>query len=165
MDSQVFRDFSAVMDGSLRSSRCTLLSSACKTHANHILSRLPPYAISELVSYRQSTDTDMKQQDFNKQIRDLKEGKIDALAAKASHPTVFAEMLHGNLPPEEKKDRRLRDEAQLIISAGVATTGWSMSVCTSYLLSNPEFLAKLREDLVSAIPGQFNSSNPTENLE
>lgn len=105
-----------------------------------------------------------KTKDFGRQIRDLKQGKIDALAAKADHPTVFSEMLKGDLPPAEKKDRRLQDEAQLIIGAGLSTTGWALSVATYYILSNPEVLAKLRKELKDAIP-EIDRSNPTAALE
>ncbi|KAK5054451.1 hypothetical protein LTR84_001341 [Exophiala bonariae] len=104
------------------------------------------------------------QRDFAKQIVDLKSGKIDTLAEKASQGTVFSELLHGDLPPSQKSDLRLQDEAQLIIGAGLATTGWTLSVATFYLLSNPSVLARLQNELKEAIP-TADKSDPTANLE
>ena len=37
--------------------------------------------------------------------------------------TIFQGILESSLPPEEKTDRRLADEAQLVIFAGEGTTG------------------------------------------
>lgn len=76
----------------------------------------------------------------------------------ANDVTVFSELLHGDLPPTEKTDKRVQDEAQLIIGAGLATTGWTLSVGTYYLLSNPDVLARLRRELEDSIPGP---SGPT----
>ncbi len=103
-------------------------------------------------------------QDFAKQITDLKAGKIDALAAKSEHATVFSELLRGDLPLVEKSNLRLQDEAQLIIGAGLATTGWTLSVATFYILSNPSVLDRLRKELKEAIPS-INESDPTAQLE
>jgi cytochrome P450 len=103
-------------------------------------------------------------QDFAKQIVNLKSGKIDTLAEKASHSTVFSELLHGDLPASQKSNLRLQDEAQLIIGAGLATTGWTLSVATFYLLSNPSVLARLQKELKDAIPTK-DQSDPTANLE
>jgi cytochrome P450 len=103
-------------------------------------------------------------QDFGKQIRDLKSGKTNAQKTGTDHPTVFYEMIHGDLPAEEIADRRLQDEAQLIIGAGLATTGWALSVGTVHLLSNPKVLARLRSELEQAIPNG-DPSNPDAKLE
>jgi cytochrome P450 len=94
----------------------------------------------------------------------LKAGKIDALAAKTDHTTVFSELLRGDLPPSEKSDRRLQDEAQLIIGAGLATTGWTLSVATFYILRNPSVLGRLRKELEEAVPNT-DESDPSAPLE
>jgi cytochrome P450 len=91
-------------------------------------------------------------QDFGRQIRDVKKGKTNGDNPKAEHQTVFSELIHGDLPPHEKADRRLQDEAQLIISAGFETTAWALSVATFYILRNPKVLARLRAELKQAIP-------------
>lgn len=82
----------------------------------------------------------------------MKQGKMDEVIAKASHPTVLQELISSNLPPSEKETRRLQDEAQLVVAAGVTTTGWALSVATFHLLSNPDVLSKLRAELEDAIP-------------
>ncbi|KIW83157.1 hypothetical protein Z517_02401 [Fonsecaea pedrosoi CBS 271.37] len=104
------------------------------------------------------------QRDFAKQIVDLKAGRIDALAEKSEHPTVFSELLRGDLPASEKSDRRLQDEAQLIIGAGLSTTGWTLSVATFYILSDTNVLGRLRKELEEAIP-DVNEADPSAPLE
>lgn len=88
-------------------------------------------------------------QDFGTQIRDIKASQE---SAKASKPTVLSDLIKGSLPATEKADRRLQDEAQLIIGAGLATTGWTLSVGTFYLLANPKVLSRLQQELTNAIP-------------
>ena len=82
----------------------------------------------------------------------MKEGKMDTQIAKSAHPTVFQELISGTLPTSEKETLRLQDEAQLVVAAGVTTTGWALSVAAFHLLSNPPVLARLQEELSSAIP-------------
>lgn len=69
-----------------------------------------------------------------------------------SHPTVFHDILDSDLPAKEKKDEGLWQEAQIICIAGTETTAWTLSVITFYLLSNPNILQKLREELQTAMP-------------
>jgi cytochrome P450 len=51
-----------------------------------------------------------------------------------------------------------------VIGAGLATTGWALTVGTFYLLSNPKVLARLRRELDEAIPAR-NPENPSGALE
>jgi cytochrome P450 len=67
-------------------------------------------------------------------------------------PTVITELLQSGLPSEQKADRRIRDEVQLIVGAGLSTTGWTMSVGTYYLATNSRILARLRKELDEKIP-------------
>ncbi|KIX97625.1 uncharacterized protein Z520_06403 [Fonsecaea multimorphosa CBS 102226] len=92
------------------------------------------------------------QADFRKQITAMKEGKMDDLMKKAGHPTVFQELISGSMPASEKETLRLQDEAQLVVAAGVTTTGWALTTATFHLVNNPNTLAKLRAELESAIP-------------
>ncbi|PGH12815.1 hypothetical protein AJ79_04039 [Helicocarpus griseus UAMH5409] len=100
------------------------------------------------------------QDDFGAAIKKMKREKPDATA----HATVFSELLNGDLPPKEKADKRLQDEAQLIIGAGLATTGWTLSVGTYFLLSNPKVLARLQEELGESIP-ELSHEDPTKGLD
>jgi len=82
----------------------------------------------------------------------MKQGQMDTVLKSSSHPTVFQELISGSLPDSEKETRRLQDEAQLVVAAGVTTTGWALTTGTFHLLNNPSTLAKLRNELVSALP-------------
>ncbi|KAL3477617.1 cytochrome P450 [Aspergillus californicus] len=104
------------------------------------------------------------QNDFGQQIRDVKASIASSTVSKNDKPTVFSELIKGDLPEQEKADHRLQDEAQLVIGAGLTTTGWSLSVGTFYLLSNPQVLARLRRELDKAIP-EYNPEHPTAGLE
>lgn len=73
-------------------------------------------------------------------------------AAKETHPTIFAELLESNLPPQEKSIPRLGDEAQLMLGAGIETVGWSFAVITFHVLNNPNIFVKLRTELEEALP-------------
>lgn len=42
----------------------------------------------------------------------------------AAHPTIFHELLQGDLPEEEKELDRLWAEGQLVVGAGTETTAW-----------------------------------------
>lgn len=66
--------------------------------------------------------------------------------------TVFDSILDSDLPEHEKETERLWQEAQVICIAGTETTAWALSVITFYLLSNPEVLRTLRDELESAMP-------------
>ena len=81
----------------------------------------------------------------------MKEGKNEAVK-KSSIPTVFQELLNSNLPAEEKDTLRLNDEAQLVVAAGVTTTGWALSVASFHIINNPSIFRRLRKELDEAIP-------------
>jgi len=69
-----------------------------------------------------------------------------------AEPTIFHEMMKSDLSDEDKKDRRLGDEAQTVIGAGLSTTAWALSCASFYVIDNPPVLAKLRKELIAAIP-------------
>ncbi|OCK79946.1 cytochrome P450 [Lepidopterella palustris CBS 459.81] len=76
----------------------------------------------------------------------------DNPSKSASHPTVMNEVLQSDLPPQEKTVRRLIDEAQTVLGAGVMTTAVALSSACFYIISNPKIEQKLREELYAAIP-------------
>lgn len=82
----------------------------------------------------------------------MKQGKMDEKLAKSTHPTVFQELISGTLPASEKETLRLQDEAQLVVAAGVTTTGWALSTATFHMTKNPAVLKKLRNELETALP-------------
>lgn len=113
-----------------------LLSSRCKQYAYTITERL------ETNRY----------QDFREQIKAMKAGQMDEVLKKSQHPTVFQELITGSLPTPEKETRRLQDEAQLVVAAGVTTTGWALSVAAYHIINNPPVFQKLRAELEKALP-------------
>ncbi|CRG92056.1 Sterol 26-hydroxylase, mitochondrial [Talaromyces islandicus] len=105
------------------------------------------------------------QNDFGRQIRQMKATLSSTLSpAKGGKDvddtslTVITELLQSNLPNEQKADRRVQDEVQLIVGAGVSTTGWTLSVGTYYLVANPRVLACLCKELDNAIPASNSAS-------
>ena len=82
----------------------------------------------------------------------MKDGNMDDILKKSQHPTVFQELIEGTLPPSEKETLRLQDEAQLVVAAGVTTTGWALSTAAFHIINNPPIFRKLREELEQALP-------------
>ena len=82
----------------------------------------------------------------------MKAGQLDEVLKKSKHPTVFQELISGSLPASEKETRRLQDEAQLVVAAGVTTTGWALSTAAFHIINRPTIFRKLREELISALP-------------
>jgi len=91
------------------------------------------------------------QKDLRVKIAKIINGE-DQASTKAQHPTIFHELLESDLPPQEKSIRRLADEAQLMIGAGLETTAWALTTLSYHLISNPSILKKLRTELEQAIP-------------
>ncbi|KAI1630610.1 cytochrome P450 [Biscogniauxia mediterranea] len=65
--------------------------------------------------------------------------------------TVFGELLNAPLPPSEKSMVRLTDEAAAVLGAGTETASWTLSVITYHLLTQPETLSKLTQELRGVI--------------
>ncbi|KAF1815265.1 putative cytochrome P450 [Eremomyces bilateralis CBS 781.70] len=87
------------------------------------------------------------EQDCHQQVKDA-----HARLAKPDrvYYTVIDELLHADLPPEEKRDDRLFLEAVVLINAATETTSWNLSLATFYLLHQPHTLATLRQELLTA---------------
>ncbi|KAF5531585.1 cytochrome P450 oxidoreductase [Fusarium mexicanum] len=66
-------------------------------------------------------------------------------------PTIFADLLQSELDDSEKKQDRLVEEAVTIVNAGTETTSWALAVITYFLLSQPETLAKLQDELKQVV--------------
>ncbi|KUJ11165.1 cytochrome P450 [Mollisia scopiformis] len=67
-----------------------------------------------------------------------------------NHATIFSEILQSKRPPQENSKERLFNEAQTVVSAGVETTAWTMSVTFFHLLNNPEIMQKLNKEIEEA---------------
>lgn len=83
--------------------------------------------------------------------------KDDKTSGESSSTTIFDSILDSDLPESEKETERLWEEAQVACIAGTETTAWTLSVLIFYLLSNPNVMWKLRDELEDAIPNVSNS--------
>ncbi|CAI6310738.1 unnamed protein product [Periconia digitata] len=67
--------------------------------------------------------------------------------------TIFHEILESkHLPPEDKTQRRLEDEALIVVGGGVETTAYALVVATYHIINTPHIYARLHADLVAAFP-------------
>lgn len=90
------------------------------------------------------------QRDIFKQIDNIQAATYDN-HLKVSHDTIFHEILNSKLPPEERTSTRLWQDGQVTVIAGTLTTAWALSVVTYHLLTTPQVLKKLKEELATAI--------------
>jgi cytochrome P450 len=68
------------------------------------------------------------------------------------HPTIFHAILDSKIPANEKTAERLSEDAQVVVMAGTLTTASTLELITFWLLSRPDVLLKLKEELQTAIP-------------
>ncbi|GKT93880.1 cytochrome P450 oxidoreductase [Colletotrichum tofieldiae] len=66
-------------------------------------------------------------------------------------PTVFGSLLESDLESVEKGSLRLADEAAAVVGAGTETTSWALAVITYHLLTKPQLLEKLQDELKSVV--------------
>jgi cytochrome P450 len=66
--------------------------------------------------------------------------------------SLFMALLESDLPAAELSTKRLQQEALTITTGGMETTMYTLSRACYYVLSNPHIHAKLRAELVAAIP-------------
>ena len=78
--------------------------------------------------------------------------KGEKVGQKEARPNVFDHLFLSNLPPQEQTLSHLTQEGVIVIGAGSDTTGVALTVTTFHILSNPNVLSKLQEELTTAIP-------------
>lgn len=66
-------------------------------------------------------------------------------------PTIIQTALASDLRPEDKTHQALMDRALVVLSAGAETTSWALTVMIYNLLSHPDVLERLTEELKEAI--------------
>lgn len=71
------------------------------------------------------------------------------------HRTIFNDIFNSDLPLKEKSDARLYGDGRTVIVAGTLTTSWALCVAVFYLLSQPETLRKLKDELRTVLQGPF----------
>ncbi|KAK5046635.1 hypothetical protein LTR84_007396 [Exophiala bonariae] len=83
--------------------------------------------------------------DYNSSNRDSLDKPV---ALNKQHRTIFYDILNSQvLPPEEKTVERLADEAFGVVIAGGDTVGRVLANLFYYLHANPDWLAKLRQEI------------------
>ncbi|KAK7227647.1 hypothetical protein V2G26_015650 [Clonostachys chloroleuca] len=70
----------------------------------------------------------------------------------ASSPRIFTEIMNSPIPDEEKTIYRLSGEGWSLVTAGSETTASTLCAITYFLLSQPEKLARLMEELKDEDP-------------
>ena len=97
--------------------------------------------------------------------RKKSKAQLRAIIAKSDtkakeNPSIFREILNSDLPPAEKSVDRLWHDAQIFNIAGSETTAWTLGILTYYLLTKPEILRRLREELETVIKdGKIEETN------
>lgn len=92
-----------------------------------------------------------QQRESMAQVMKIKKGENDQWKDR-EHPTIFHSVLDSNLPEEEKSVDRLSQDAQMLVMAGTTTTSGVLEVVAFWLLSQPDTLKKLKDELSAAIP-------------
>ncbi|KAL4966778.1 cytochrome P450 [Aspergillus stella-maris] len=84
-------------------------------------------------------------------IYDLQDKVTGHLCAQErSRRTIFDALTDESVPIAERSQQRLQDEALILLGAGTETTSNTLTMALFHLLSQPEKLAKLREELNQA---------------
>ncbi|KAF2439814.1 cytochrome P450 [Karstenula rhodostoma CBS 690.94] len=80
--------------------------------------------------------------------------KGDDVKVNDAQKTIFQEILGSKLPPEDKTQRRLEDEAQIVIGGGVETTAFALAIAAFHIINKPEIYERLHADLVKVFPNR-----------
>lgn len=66
--------------------------------------------------------------------------------------TIFHTLRDSDLPPEERKLQRLCDEGEIFTGAGSETTARTLATILYYLVTHPDCMKQLKEELTKAMP-------------
>ncbi|KAK3072010.1 hypothetical protein LTR53_007598 [Teratosphaeriaceae sp. CCFEE 6253] len=92
---------------------------------------------------------------FRAQIRRDVEAVLSDTAnnAKGTGKCLFHELQDSSLPTHEKTADRLQDEATLLVMAGTESPAKTLTIASSYMLSQPPVVSNLRRELAGARGG------------
>ncbi|KAL7950682.1 cytochrome P450 [Trichoderma barbatum] len=65
--------------------------------------------------------------------------------------TIFVSLFQSNLPDQEKTVARFAGETAALFGGGTETTSWTLAVITYHLLTQPEILKKLTDELRTVV--------------
>ncbi|GKT84348.1 trichodiene oxygenase [Colletotrichum tofieldiae] len=92
----------------------------------------------------------LKGRDIPRHVEQARERKGTG-SGDGKDTNVFAELFDSDLPPEEKTTKRLTAEGVVVMVAGTETTSFTLTVITFYLLTKPEILEKLTQELRTVV--------------
>lgn len=78
--------------------------------------------------------------------------KGEEIKRNDAQKTIFQEILESKLPPEDKTQARLADEAQIVVGGGVETTAFALSIASFHIINTPRIYERLHRELVTAFP-------------
>ena len=90
-------------------------------------------------------------QEVAEQSRKVLDGEINDRKDE-SQKDIMSELVQSNLVKEELTLEHLKQEACVIISAGLETTKTTLTLASYHIISNPNIYNRLHEELVEAIP-------------
>ncbi|KAF2868115.1 cytochrome P450 [Massariosphaeria phaeospora] len=89
----------------------------------------------------------------------------ESLHSNSAPKTIFHSILASkHLPPTDKTQQRLEDEAQIIIGGGVETTAFALTIASFHIIHTPRIYARLHADLVAAFPNSSSTSSSALDL-
>lgn len=91
-------------------------------------------------------------------LKNVEEDKIPTQRPE-QRPTLFEVICNSSLPTEEKTLDRLAEEAFVVIAAGGDTVARALTIAMYYLLSNPVYQDRLRDELTEA---EFHFDEPRD---
>jgi cytochrome P450 len=68
--------------------------------------------------------------------------------------TIFEEILQSKLPAEDKTQKRLAEEAQIVVGGGVETPAVALCIASFHIINTPRIYERLHADLVAALPNR-----------
>lgn len=78
----------------------------------------------------------------------------ESIKSNDAKKTIFHEILASKLPASDKTQKRLEEEAQIVIGGGVETTAFALSIAAFHIINIPRIYERLHADLVAAFPNR-----------
>ncbi|KAK4500276.1 hypothetical protein PRZ48_008465 [Zasmidium cellare] len=124
-----------------------------------LMKRLPLWLVEKVNPH--ITTVIKYQTDLSHQIQSI----MSNPEKETSNPTIFHEFLNSpDLPISDRNLTHFTEEAQNLIGAGQTTTAHHLNTTMFHILSNPEILARLQQELRTAMPDP-NTLPPLHDLE
>ena len=92
------------------------------------------------------------QRDLASEITKVKDGRSEKDGFGNESSIFWSIQNNPDIPSSEKSARRLIDESQLLLGAGLLTTAWAMSVGSFHIINDIVIARRLHDELEDAIP-------------